>query len=92
MSPGCCYEDRNTTHARRSLRGALVAANGDELPAHAHELDDGLRRQRKAPKREGLIYGQSRFPISLTQITAVALLLIGLLASESISLRAGPYQ
>ena len=40
----------------------------------------GLRHTRAEMKAEGLIYGESRFPPSLTLITAVLLLVVGVLA------------
>ena len=40
----------------------------------------GLRRTRVAMKHETLIHGESGFPVSITLIAAVALLLIGILA------------
>jgi putative membrane protein len=41
--------------------------------------------------REGLIYARSLFPPSLTLITAVALLIIGLLAIASMIYDCGPF-
>ena len=40
----------------------------------------GLRRERAQMKADGLIHGESAFPVSLTLIVAVALLAIGLFA------------
>jgi len=42
-----------------------------------------LRDERAMMKREGLIHGESAYPVSLTLITAVILLAIGLLALVS---------
>jgi putative membrane protein len=50
-----------------------------------------LRRQRAEMKSAGLIHGESRFPISLTLITAAALLVIGLFAFASTVFSAGPF-
>ena len=50
-----------------------------------------LRRQRAEMKSAGLIHGEGRFPISLTLITAVALLVIGLFAFASTVLSVGPF-
>jgi putative membrane protein len=50
-----------------------------------------LRRQRAEMKSAGLIHGEGRFPISLTLITAVALLVIGLFAFASTVLGVGPF-
>src|SRR5262245_15134247 len=43
----------------------------------------GLRREREMMKREGLIHAESHFPPSLTLITAVVLLIIGIVAGLS---------
>ena len=43
----------------------------------------GLRRTREALKEEGLIHGESHFPTSLTLITAMVLLAIGIAAIVS---------
>ena len=40
----------------------------------------GLREQRKNMVAEGLIHGESHFPTSLTLITAIVLLIIGVVA------------
>ena len=50
-----------------------------------------LRRQRAEMKSAGLIHGEGRFPVSLTLITAVALLVIGLFALASTVFKAGPF-
>lgn len=51
----------------------------------------GIRKVREEMKGEGYIHGESHFPISLTLVTAVILLLIGLAAIASIVFRAGPF-
>jgi putative membrane protein len=51
----------------------------------------GLREQREAMVADELIHGQSEFPISLTLITAVILLLIGVAAIVSMLFRVGPF-
>jgi putative membrane protein len=43
----------------------------------------GLRQERLSMTADGLIHGQSHFPVSLTLIVAVLLLLIGLFATAS---------
>jgi uncharacterized membrane protein YidH (DUF202 family) len=43
-----------------------------------------IRRQREAMIADGLIHGQSHFPLSITTIVAIALLLVGLVAVASI--------
>jgi putative membrane protein len=51
----------------------------------------GLREERKAMTDAGLIHGESRFPVSLTLITAILLLLIGIFAIISMVFQVGPF-
>lgn len=51
----------------------------------------GLRQERNAMTSEGLIHGESVFPPSLTLITAVVLLLIGIFAILSMVYQVGPF-
>jgi len=51
----------------------------------------GLRRERAQMKADGLIHGESAFPVSLTLITAAALLAIGLFALASMVFNFGPF-
>jgi putative membrane protein len=51
----------------------------------------GLRGERHEMVAEGLIHGQSRFPVSFTMIIAVLLLLTGLLAIAGMSFGVGPF-
>lgn len=51
----------------------------------------GLRSERKAMVEEGLIHGQSKFPPSMTLITALILLLIGIFAIVSMVFQIGPF-
>jgi putative membrane protein len=51
----------------------------------------GLRLQREAMTQEGLIHGQSVFPVSMTLIIAVLLLLVGLMAIASMVFDIGPF-
>ncbi|MEX2166193.1 MAG: DUF202 domain-containing protein [Methyloceanibacter sp.] len=51
----------------------------------------GLRQERDQMMKEGLIHGQSVFPPSLTLITALALLLIGIFAMVSMVFHVGPF-
>ena len=51
----------------------------------------GLRRLRAEMKSEGLIYGASHFPASMTLFVALALLVVGILAMLSIQLDVGPF-
>lgn len=50
-----------------------------------------LRAERDAMVESGLIHGESRFPVSLTLLTAVILLLIGFVAIVSMLFRIGPF-
>jgi putative membrane protein len=51
----------------------------------------GLRRLRQSMRDEGLIYGETVFPVSLTLITALLLLAVGLAAMLSMAFQAGPF-
>jgi putative membrane protein len=51
----------------------------------------GLRRERDAMRDAGLIHAQSGYPVSFTLITAVILLLIGLVAISSMVFNVGPF-
>jgi putative membrane protein len=51
----------------------------------------GLREERKAMTAAGLIHGESRFPPSLTLMTAVILLVIGIAAIVSMLFQIGPF-
>ncbi|WP_457094944.1 YidH family protein [Microvirga sp. P5_D2] len=51
----------------------------------------GLRHERKAMTVAGLVHGESHFPVSLTLITAVVLLVIGVVAIVSMIFQVGPF-
>ncbi len=51
----------------------------------------GLRSLREEMTSEGLIHGNSGFPVSMTLIVAVLLLLMGILAIVSMTLHIGPF-
>lgn len=51
----------------------------------------GLREERESMKAAGLIHGESVYPVSLTLIVALLLLVIGILAVVSMAMRAGPF-
>ena len=51
-----------------------------------------LRAEREAMIRQKLVHGQLSYPVSVTLIGAVLLLLIGLIAIFSIVSRVGPFQ
>jgi putative membrane protein len=50
----------------------------------------GLRHEREAMREAGLVHAQSVFPISLTFITAILLLALGVVAIVSMIFQAGP--
>ena len=50
-----------------------------------------LRAERKIFADQGIIPGDDRFPISITLITATALLMLGLIAIISMAMRVGPF-
>jgi len=51
----------------------------------------GLRAERRAMKAGGLIHAESRFPVSMTLLTAVVLLMIGIAAIVSMTFQIGPF-
>ena len=51
----------------------------------------GLRRLRKSMRAEGLVHGETVFPVSLTLITALLLLAVGLAAIISMEFQVGPF-
>ena len=51
----------------------------------------GLRRLRESMRTEGLIHGETVFPVSLTMITAFLLLLVGVAAFVSMEFQVGPF-
>ena len=51
----------------------------------------GLRHLRESMREEGLIHGESVFPVSLTLITALILLIIGVAAIISMAFHVGPF-
>ena len=51
----------------------------------------GLRKQRESMHEAGLVHAESVFPPSLTLITAIILLLIGVTAAVSIAFKVGPF-
>jgi len=50
-----------------------------------------LRAERKIFVDQGLIPGDDKFPVSITLITATALLMLGLVAIISMAMRVGPF-
>jgi putative membrane protein len=51
----------------------------------------GLRHLRESMRKEGLLHGESIFPVSLTLITALVLLIIGVAAIVSMIFHVGPF-
>ncbi|MDL9998566.1 DUF202 domain-containing protein [Variovorax sp. J22P240] len=51
----------------------------------------GLRKERQALKAQGLVHAESHFPVSLTLLVALLLLIIGLLAIASMVFDSGPF-
>ena len=52
----------------------------------------GLRHLRELMRAEGLVHGESVFPVSLTLITALILLAIGVAAILSMAFHIGPFE
>jgi putative membrane protein len=50
-----------------------------------------LRHLRESMREDGLLHGESIFPLSLTLITAVVLLIIGVAAIVSMMFQVGPF-
>jgi putative membrane protein len=51
----------------------------------------GLRHEREEMRQAGLIHAQSKFPPSMTLITAVLLLIVGIVAIVSMVFQVGPF-
>jgi putative membrane protein len=51
----------------------------------------GLRRERQAMKADGLIHAESQYPVSLTLMVALVLLVIGVVAIISMMFNVGPF-
>jgi putative membrane protein len=52
----------------------------------------GLRHLREEMRKEGLIHGETIFPVSFTAVTAFVLLLIGVAAVMSLVFHVGPFE
>ncbi|HWV51002.1 DUF202 domain-containing protein [Pseudorhodoplanes sp.] len=50
-----------------------------------------LRHQRAAMMEAGLVHGESQFPVSLTLLTAIILLVVGIVAIVSMLFSIGPF-
>jgi putative membrane protein len=81
------------SHAARRFGIALVALGIAMLVIgiiyHVQFMLE-LRMERKQMKEDGLIHGETGFPPSLTLITAVVLLLVGIAAIVSMVFQVGP--
>ena len=81
-------------HAPRNFGVTLVAVGVGMLVLgiayHAQFMLE-LRRRRNDLTAQGLIHGQSGFPPSMTLVTAIVLLLIGMAAIVSMVYRGGPF-
>jgi putative membrane protein len=70
------------------LVGTLMLALGI---AYHVQFMAGLRRERAQMKADGLVHGESAFPVSLTLLVALALLAIGVFAIASTLFSIGPF-
>ena len=68
--------------------GVLMLALG--ILYHAQFMV-GLRRLRQSMRDDGLIHGETTFPFSLTLITALLLLVVGVAAIASMQFDFGPF-
>jgi putative membrane protein len=83
-----------SSHAPRNFGLALVVLGTAMLAigiAYHIWFMLGLRHTRARLTADGLIHGESIFPVSLTLVVAVLLLLIGLLATASMIFNIGPF-
>lgn len=81
-------------HAPRNFGIALVALGMVLLTlsvVYHVQYMKGLRAERDFMIKEGLIHGQSKYPVSLTFLTACLLWLLGLLAIVSMVFNIGPF-
>jgi putative membrane protein len=81
--------------APRNFGTALVALGILMLFAgliYHYQFMVGLRRLRQSMREEGLIHGETVFPVSLTMLTAFLLLLLGVAAILSMEFHVGPFE
>jgi len=94
---GHLHEENVLTHApaARNFGSALVYLGVGMVVAgivfHLQFMF-ALRRQRDEMRDEGLIHGESRFPVSFTLVVAVLLLFLGLAAIASFTFNVGPFR
>ncbi len=82
------------SHAARNFGATLVYLGVGMVAigiAYHIQFMMGLRKERHEMLGDGLIHGQSRFPLSFTLVVAVLLLLIGIAAVASLTFRIGPF-
>jgi putative membrane protein len=82
------------SHAPRNFGVALVALGIFMLVLgivyHLHYMRT-LRHERLAMTREGLIHGETPYPVSMTLLVAVVMLLLGVLAIISMTTHINPF-
>jgi len=82
------------SHAPRNFGVALVALGIFMLVLgivyHLHYMRT-LRAEREAMTREGLIHGETPYPVSMTLLVAVVMLLLGVLAIISMTTHINPF-
>ncbi|APG06529.1 hypothetical protein BJI69_12850 [Luteibacter rhizovicinus DSM 16549] len=82
------------SHAPRNFGVALVALGIFMLVLgiiyHLHYMRT-LRHERLAMTREGLIHGETPYPVSMTLLVAVVMLLLGVLAIISMTTHIDPF-
>jgi putative membrane protein len=83
-----------TTHAARNFGVTLVALGILMLIGgivfHTKFMLE-IRSERRRMRDDGLIHGETSFPVSLTLMTALLLLVIGVAAIMSMIFHAGPF-
>jgi len=82
------------THAARNFGLALIYLGVSMVAigiAYHVQFMVGLRRERIAMTKAGLIHSQSAFPVSYTLIVAILILLLGIAALASLLFRIGPF-
>jgi len=84
-----------TSPATRNFGGTLVVLGIAMLLAgiiyHVRFMNE-LRRERYTMVEQGLVHGDLSYPVSLTLITALLLLVLGIIAFVGIVLRSGPFE
>nr|WP_197478160.1 DUF202 domain-containing protein [Luteibacter rhizovicinus] len=82
------------SHAPRNFGVALVGLGIAMLVLgivyHLHYMRT-LRAEREAMAREGLIHGETPYPVSMTLLVATVMLLLGVLAIISMTAHIGPF-